>query len=323
VRTLFVADPFEGLDPTHDSTVAMMESAQAAGHEVWGATMADLAVDESGVVVRAAALQLKPATLHAGSWTAVPDWLSVGEPEVVRLEEFATVSVRPAPPVDEAYLRATYLLDHVNPAHTAVVNSPAGLRHANEKLYALNFRDVMADCIVSARRADLLAAAQRWGTAVAKPTGGMAGRGILLLRDGDPNLLSIIDTVTERAAHQVMVQRYIPEVDAGDRRVIVVNGEAVGVVNRRADGLDFRANMATGGSVEADDIDDDVARITAAVGPRLVSDGLWFVGLDVIGGYLSEVNVTSPTGLREIHAHSGIDVAARYVEFLEEISPVT
>jgi glutathione synthase len=238
----------------------------------------------------------------------------------MRLDEFGSVSMRTDPPVDESYMRATYLLDLVDPRRTVVVNRPAGLRHANEKLYGLRFRRHMPETIVTASRADLVAFTHLHGTAVVKPTGAMGGRGIMLLRDGDPNLPSILDTVTERGRVQVMAQRFLTEVDAGDRRVIVLDGEPAGSVIRLASGLDFRCNMATGGTVKPDEIDDEVTAILDDIGPDLRRDGLWFVGLDIIGGRITEVNVTSPTGLREIHRLSGLDLADRYVEMTENLA---
>jgi glutathione synthase len=319
MRMLFVADPFVNLNPCHDSTVAMIEEAQLRGHEVFGCTIPDLAIGLNGPYADVTPLVVKPANLVGTAWHAEPDWLTIGPSERMPLREFATISMRTDPPVDEAYLRATWLLDYVDPRRTVVVNRPAGLRNANEKLYALNFPNDIPRCVVSSRRLDLLAFTETVGTAVIKPTGGMAGRGVLLLRDGDPNLASIIDSVTGRGAHQVMAQEYLPAVTNGDRRVILVDGVAVGSIVRTATGGDFRCNMATGGSVKADGID-DVAELVARIGPRLRTDGLWFVGLDVIGGKVTEINVTSPTGIREIHALCGVDVAAAYIECNERLA---
>jgi glutathione synthase len=319
MRMLFVADPFLKLNPCHDSTVAMMEAAIARGHEVWGCTASDLGADHQGVYGDVYPILLKPAVLADGRWQAEPDWIQLGETVRLSLREFSTIAVRTDPPVDEAYLRATYILDHVDPTRSVVINRPSGLRNANEKLYTMHFRDVMPRSIVTSRRDDLIRFTREHGTAVVKPTGGMAGRGIMILRDGDPNLISIIDSVTTRGADQVMAQEFLPGVDRGDRRVILVDGQPVGAVVRVATGLDFRCNMATGGAVQPDVIDEDVERIVAAVGDLLRRDGLWFVGLDVIAGKLTEVNVTSPTGLREIQALSGIDVATQYIEFNETL----
>ncbi len=321
MKLLFVADPFERLDPGHDSTVAMIEAAQRHGHEVWGCTADELGIGRNGADATVRQLRVEPAKLDdAGHWSAVDHWLELDDPTRRPLSDFGIVSMRTDPPVDDAYLRATYLLDHVDPARTVVVNRPSGLRNANEKLYGLHHRNLMPETIVSADRARIREFVTRVGVGVGKPTNGMAGRGILLLRGDDPNLGSILDGLTERGRIHVMVQAFIPEVDdGGDRRVIVIDGQPVGSVVRLARSGDFRCNMATGGETRPDLIDDDVERILAELGPTLVRDGLWFVGLDVIGGYVTEINVTSPTGMREIHALCGIDVADRYVSFVEEL----
>ena len=320
MRMLFVADPVRGLNPCHDSTVAMMEAAVARGHEPWVCTISDLGIDHRGAYADVWPVRLKAATLVGGHWTSTADWVDVGPAERMWLDEFATVAMRTDPPVNDSYLRATYILDHVDPSRSVVINRPSGLRNANEKLYAMHFQDLMPRALVSARRDDLMAFTASCGMAVIKPTAGMAGRGVMLLQEGDPNLPSIIDSLTERGTVQVMAQQFLPGVEDGDRRVILINGEPVGSIARTATGKDFRCNMATGGAVRADDIDNDVRRIVAGIGDRLRADGLWFVGLDVIAGKITEINVTSPTGLREIHALCGVDVADQYVAFNEGLS---
>ena len=321
MQLLFVVDPLEGLDPKHDSTVAMMESAILQGHEVWACGLSDLGIGRDGAEARAQQVVLKPCHWNGSQWNVPADWLRTGEHEWVGLDRFQAVSMRVDPPVDDNYVRATYVLDHVNPHKTKVVNDPAGLRNANEKLYTLHFRELMPETIVSADRQRIREFAHSVGKAVAKPTDGMAGRGVMLLLPDDPNLASILDVLTERGQQQIMVQAFVAEVSRGDRRVIVVDGQAVGSVTRLAQGDDFRCNMAAGGASQADQIDEDVQRIVDAVGPRLRQDGLGFVGLDVIGDRLSEINVTSPTGIREIQALSGSNPAADYIAYLERTAP--
>lgn len=322
MRLLFVADPFDGLDPGHDSTVAMIEAAQSHRHEVWGCTAPDLSIGAEGAEASVRQLRVEPAKLdESGRWVVNDHWLDMDAPVLRPLSDFAVVNMRTDPPVDAAYLRATYLLDHVDPTRTVVVNRPSGLRNANEKLYAFHHQGLMPESLVSADRARITEFVNRIGVTVGKPTDGMAGRGILLLRPDDVNLASIIDLMTDLGRTQVVVQAFVPEVENGDRRVIVIDGDAVGSVARLATGTDFRCNMATGARTRADVIDDDVERIVESLEPTLLRDGLWFVGLDVIGRYLSEINVTSPTGIREIHALTGIDVADRYITFLEDLHP--
>lgn len=225
-----------------------------------------------------------------------------GEAGRVRLADHEVVWMRTDPPVDEDYLAATFVLDH---ADTTVVNDPTGLRSANEKLLVLQAPEVSPPTILTAARTDLVDFTRRHGTAVIKPVQGMAGRGILLLRESDPNLSSIIDGATRRGRRLVVAQAYLPECSDGDRRLILVGGEPLGVVRRLASGSDFRCNMATGAQVRADEVTSHDRDICRHLAPLLERHGLFFVGLDVIGDLVTEINVTSPTGLREVDLLSG------------------
>lgn len=228
--------------------------------------------------------------------------------------------MRTDPPVDDAYLRATYLLDLVEIDSTLVINSPRGLRNANEKLFGLQAADLMPPTLVSADPNVIVGYVEEWGRGVLKPTDCMAGRGTHILDPRDPNLHSILDTATLRGQRQVVVQQWIHGVeDLGDRRVIVLDGEPIGAVRRVASGGDFRCNMAAGALTRADEVTDRDREICARLAPLLRDNGLYFVGLDVIGDYLTEVNVTSPTGLREIDALSGTQLSDRVVEWIESM----
>lgn len=318
LELLFVADPVASLNAAHDSTVAMMEVAQARGHRVLTTTMRDLGVCDGRAYAGCRPIALKPAGLVDGRWQAAPDWAELGAPERRVLDHVDAVFVRTDPPVDDAYLRATFVLDLVDPRHTVLVNSPAGLRNANEKLFALQFLDLCPPTLVSADLADITDATCAWGKAVLKPTEGMAGRGIMILTPDDPNLRSIIETATVRGRDQVVVQRYVPEARDGDRRVIVVDGIPVGAVRRVAAPGEFRCNMATGAAVVADTVTARDKEICGQMAERLAAHGLLFVGIDVIGPYLTEVNVTSPTGLREIDAFAGTHLAESLVALVEQ-----
>jgi glutathione synthase len=231
------------------------------------------------------------------------------------------VFVRTDPPVDARYLRGTYLLDHVDDRQTLVVNAPSGLRQANEKMSTLRFPDLCPPTVVSADAGEIIDATRTWGAAVVKPTDGMAGHGVLMLRPNDPNLRSLLDIATARGREQVIVQRFLPESVAGDRRVIVLDGAPIGAVRRIARDGEFRCNMAAGAWVVADSVTSRDNEICARIAPLLAAHGLHFVGIDVIGDYLTEINVTSPTGLREIEALCGTRCADDVIGWAEQRRP--
>ncbi len=309
VSVAFIIDPIASLDPGHDTSVALMEAAQQMGLEVWVTEISQLVIRDGQAWARLTPVQLVPAQLVAGQWQVAWPWFHLGTPEWRSLEDFTAVWMRKDPPVNSAYLYATYCLDLVNPQKTRVLNAPAALRHANEKMYGLRFRSVMPQTLVSSDKQVIREFVQRQGTAVLKPLGGKAGEGILFLQAGDRNLNSMIEISTQQGQLPVMVQEYLPAAKEGDKRIILLNGEPIGAVNRIPTGDEFRGNMATGGRVAAIDITERDRHICQVLAPSLRQDGLYFVGIDIIGGYLTEVNVTSPTGIREIDRLSGTRLA--------------
>lgn len=314
-----VADPLPTLVPGHDTSVAFMEAAQAAGHEVLFTTMRDLSIVGGRAVARARRVAVTPCVLHHGRYQAVDRWWREDEVQTVQLPDVDVVLVRTDPPVDADYLRGTYVLDAARSPGTLLVNDPRGLREVNEKLFTLRYPDLIPQTVVSADLDELTTTVSAWGTAVLKPTDAMAGRGVLLLRPDDPNLRSILELSTTRGCSHVILQRFVAEASEGDRRVIVVDGEPVGVVRRVASGSEFRCNMAAGARVLPDAVTTRDKEICEILAPELRSLGIVLAGLDVIGDRLTEVNVTSPTGVREIEALSGVPVARIVVERLEAL----
>jgi len=314
---VFVIDPIATLNAAHDTSVALMESAQARGHRVLVTTMGELGVRDGRATARCTPVTLRPAVLRDGRWSVCENWYATLPVETRVLDDADAVFIRTDPPVDAAYLRATFVLDLVDARNTVMVNAPAGLRNANEKLFSLQFPELCPDTLVSADIAEIVEATRAWGKAVVKPTDGMAGRGIMLLRPDDPNLRSILEAATTRGRDQVVVQRFLPESVDGDRRVIVVDGAPVGVVRRIATGGEFRCNMAAGASVAADAVTARDKEICARIADQLAEQGLIFVGIDVIGDHLTEINVTSPTGLREIDAFAGTRLADTVIAAVE------
>jgi glutathione synthase len=317
LRIVVVADPLPTLRPAHDSTVALFEAAQERGHEVLVTTADRLRIRGTRAHAACRPVTVVPATLADGRWSAAADWWSAGGERDVLLDDVDVVAMRTEPPVDADYLRATFLLDQVDARRVVMVNAPTGLREANEKLFTLRFPELIPDTLVTADVGEAVDAARAWGKAVLKPTDGMAGRGILRLCPDDPNLRSILETATGRGRSQVVVQRYVEEAALGDRRIIVLDGEPVGVVRRVAAPGEFRCNMAAGAAVVADEVTPPDKQICAALAPELARLGLVLTGIDVIGDRLTEVNVTSPTGLREIDALSGTRLPHLVLECLE------
>ncbi len=319
MKLAFIIDPIDRLDPTHDTSVALMEAAQLMGHQVWMTVANSLTVIGSKAYATVTPVDLVPVTLGDDRWMAVPDWFSLGTSEFLPLETFDVVWMRTDPPVDTAYLYATYILDYVDPAKTRVVNAPAGVRSANEKMYALQFIRSIPETIVTQTKSVIQEFLERKGAAVMKPLGGKAGEGILLLEKGDRNFNSLVEMSTLQGKLPIMVQTYLPEAKLGDKRVILLNGEPIGAVNRVPTGNEFRGNMAVGGRADVVEITDRDREIAAELAPALRRDGLIFVGMDVIGGFLTEVNVTSPTGIREIDRLSGISLGKQVMAWLEKL----
>jgi len=320
VKLTFVLDPLDRLDPGHDSTVALMEAAQARGHEVFVAQAASLGVRSGRAFATVRPLRLTPVELNAAGdrWIADREWFAyTGEAQLVDLTTMGAVFMRTDPPVNTSYLYATYTLDYVDPRKTLVVNRPSGLRHANEKMYGLQFAEWMPDTIVSAEKDVIRAFVAERGRAILKPIGGKAGEGILFLEDGDRNFNSIVEIGTYRGTLPVMVQQFLPDAKDGDKRIILLDGEPIGAVNRIPTGDEFRGNMAVGGRVAPVEITDRERKICQAIAPVLQRDGLYFVGLDVIGGYVTEINVTSPTGIREIDRLDNVSLGDRTIAWVE------
>ncbi|MDB9527368.1 glutathione synthase [Oscillatoria sp. CS-180] len=317
MKFAFIIDPIQLLDAGHDTSVALMEAAQAAGHEVWVTQAEWLGVEAGKAMGRMQPVTLKPVTLGDNRWIAEKDWFSLGEWVYQSLETMDVVMMRTDPPVTIPYLYTTYILDYIDPVKTLVMNSPQGLRTANEKMYALQFTQAIPETMVSRDKAVIQKTVEQWGRAVLKPLGGKAGEGILFLEQGDRNLNSMIEISTLRGREPVMIQTYLPEAKDGDKRVILLDGEPIGAVNRIPTGNEFRGNMAVGGRVAKVTITERDREIASQLAATLRRDGLIFVGIDIIGGYLTEVNVTSPTGIREIDRLDNVSLGQQVITWIE------
>ncbi|MDD9853114.1 MAG: glutathione synthase [Deltaproteobacteria bacterium] len=305
----FVMDAIESVDIAADTTFALMLEAQRRGHELLYLQLQDLGVRGGRAVARAAPISLRREPGRH---------FSLGEPRQLALDEADFVFQRKDPPVDAAYAAATQILSLCRRA--LVRNDPRSLLSANEKLYALHFADLMPATLVSREIPALLNfLEEQGGQMVVKPLDGKAGEGIFHLRPGDPNLHSILEQSTAFGARWAMAQAYLPEVRRGDKRILLLEGEPLGAVLRvPADG-ESRANFHAGGRAARAGLDSGDRRIIERIAPRLRQDGLFFVGIDVIGGRLTEINVTSPTGLQEMNALDGARYEERILERIEAL----
>lgn len=306
-----VMDPIEQIKPAKDSTLAMLLEAQRRGWMLGYTTSAGLSL--RGNTGMACHQRLAVADEPVG-------WFELGPPEIRALTDADLVLMRRDPPVDASYLHDTQLVDFARAAGTLVVNAPQALRDCNEKLAALAFPEHCPETLVSRDATALLEFVTAWRQCVIKPLDGMGGRGIFRLDAQDPNRRALIESVTHGGGEWAMLQRYLPEIKDGDKRVILIGGEPVPwMLARLPRDDDFRGNLAAGGRGEVRPITDVERAIAAAVGPAMVERGLEFVGLDIIGDRLTEINVTSPTGIREIDAGAGINVAGLLFDRLDHL----
>ena len=317
MKLAFIIDPIHRLDPCHDTSVALMEAGQILGHEIWVTQANLLSVIDGKAWAVLQQVELVPVELIEGRWLAVNPWFKLSPSAFTPLETMDAVFMRTDPPVNDAYLYATYILDYVDQNKTLVINDPAGIRDANEKMYALQFRECIPETIVSANKQVIRQFVEAKEATILKPLGNKAGEGILFLQSGDRNFNSIVELSTLQGQVPVMVQNYLPQAKEGDKRIILLNGEPIGALNRLSSGSDFRNNMATGGTVAQTTITPREQEICSHLAAKLRQDGLIFVGIDVIGGYLTEVNVTSPTGIREIDRLDGTHLAHQVIQWVE------
>jgi glutathione synthase len=308
MRFVYVMDPMQRLLPDKDTTVAMMRAAGRRGHVALHAELSDVFVRDGRVFARC-----RTCEVHGGT-----PFFRHGPPDAVALDEVDAVFVRKDPPFDGAYLYVTLLLECLR-GKTLVVNDPRGLRDANEKLYTLHFTHLTPRTLVAADRDAIFEFLRDVsGKAIIKPLDGSGGAGVMMLVREDRNLRSIVDVATREGQRLAMVQEFLPAVDNGDKRVLLLDGQVLGAINRVPQGGDIRSNIHVGGRVEPCDVTEAERAIVAELAPRLRRDGLYFVGLDLIGGKLTEVNVTSPTGVQELSRHLGRDMADPVIAWVEK-----
>jgi glutathione synthase len=300
-------DPIEPIDIDGDSTFALALEAQARGHGLFHYLTEDLALRDGRVTARARPLQVRR---EAGNH------FSFGAPETLDLAGLDVVLMRQDPPFDMAYITATHILEHIHP-QTLVVNDPVSVRNAPEKLFVTHFEGVMPPTLITSSREEINAFRAEHKDIIVKPLYGNGGAGVFHIRPDDENLNSLLEMFDDLYREPIIAQRYLPEVRLGDKRIILVDGEAVGAINRVPAEGEARSNMHVGGRAEKIGLTPRERDICAAIGPSLREQGLIFVGIDVIGDYLTEINVTSPTGIQEIDRFDGVNLSALIWDAIE------
>jgi len=310
LRLAVVMDPIAQIQYAKDTSLAMLLASSGRGHELWYLTQGDLYLRDGVARGRA-----RPLTVHADP----THWFDLGEARDMPLGEFDAILMRKDPPFDMEFIYTTYILDRAESAGAMVVNNPQGLRDMNEKVYTAWFPQFCAPTLVTRDMAAMAAFAAEHQRIVVKPLHGMGGRSIFVVDRNDKNLQVVFETLTEYGSRFAIVQRYLPEiVETGDSRVLVIDGKpAPYALARMPSATDNRGNLAAGAKGVARPLNDRDREIVAGIGPILAERGMLFVGLDVIGGYVTEINVTSPTGVREIDKQFGTDLASLLIDAIE------
>ncbi len=310
LRVAVQMDPIESINIAGDSSFALMLSAQARGHELFHYDVGSLTLDEND---RLHAM-LKPMTVQR----EVGNHFSAGEERRMDLgKDIDVILMRQDPPFDMGYITATHLLERIE-NETLVVNNPVSVRNAPEKVFVLDFRQFMPPTLVTRSVEEVRAFQKRHGAVVVKPIHGNGGKAIFRVPESGDNLSALIEVFNQTWPEPHMVQPFLPEVAEGDKRIVLVDGVVAGAINRRPGEGEFRSNLARGGSAEATGLTPREEEICAALGPRLKELGLIFVGIDVIGGHwLTEINVTSPTGIVAIDKFNGTDTAGMIWDAIE------
>jgi glutathione synthase len=309
LRTGVVMDPISGITTYKDSTFAMLLEAQRRGHEIWYMEPPDLTIRDGRALGRMRRLSVRDDNR---------DWFTLGESENLELATLDILLMRKDPPFDMDYVYTTYILDLASMAGVTVVNRPQALRDANEKCFITQFPQCCVPALISRSSVEIKSFVQEQGLSVVKPLDGMGGESIFQVHPEDPNLNVILETITSKDHDLVMVQRYIPEITQGDKRILVINGKPVPWALARIPGAgDFRGNLAKGGTGKGVALTERDYWICNEVAPELKRRGIVFAGLDVIGDWLTEINVTSPTCIRELDSEYGLNIAGELFDEIE------
>lgn len=307
---LFVMDPIDTINTSKDTTYVIMLEAQSRGHSIYYAEIRDLYIKNTRAYSKASPIDIRRSD----------DYYTLGESDEFELEHFDIIWMRKDPPFNLDYIYATYILELADENKTRVINRPRGIRNSNEKLYSLHFRSCIPDTLVTkdiSRLKHFLH--ESGGKMVVKPLDGYGGEGIFFVMEGDLNESAILESITGFGSTYVMAQQFIESVRDGDKRIILLNGDPLGAVLRIPKKGEFRCNFHSGGKPERAVLTERDREICGMLGPKLREDGLYLVGIDIVGGYLTEVNTTSPTCVQEINFFSNTKIESAIVDFAENI----
>jgi len=303
-------DPIESINIAKDSSFAMLLEAQQRGYTLYYMEMADLELHDGKAMARMQAIRVEDNA---------DCWFELGEAISKPLAELDAVLMRKDPPFDVEYIYATYLLEAAEREDTLIVNKPASIRNANEKIFATEFADCVAPSLVTRRAESLRDFLTTHGDIILKPLGEMGGASIFRVKTDDPNISVIIENLTQHGASYIMAQRFIPEISAGDKRILLIDGEPVPYALARIPAKgETRGNLAAGGRGEGVPLSERDMEICRHVGPVLKEMGLIFVGIDVIGDYLTEINSTSPTCIKELDTQFNLNISAQLMNAIEK-----
>jgi glutathione synthase len=310
-RVVVVMDPIDSIKPAKDTTLAMLLAAQQRGWELWYAEQRDLWLRDGVPMARLRPLRVKDD---------LRDWFELGETHTAALADFGVILMRKDPPFDMEYIYTTYILERAGELGVLVVNRPQGLRDMNEKVFTAWFPQCCAPTLITRDMADMHAFLKEHSRVVCKPLYGMGGRSIFVIDRGDKNANVVFETMTDYGTRFAIVQRYIPDiVSTGDSRILVIDGEpAPYALARIPSETDNRGNLAAGARGEGRELNERDRWLVSQIGPTLRERGMLFVGLDVIGGYVTEINVTSPTGVRELDKQFKTQIAGLLMDAIEK-----
>lgn len=317
MKVLIVMDPLKEIKIAYDSTYAIIQKMELRSYKIWVCNTSDLSATPEGVRAKAVPLTLKEPEQDTN---ACDNWFQVGAVSSILLQDFDCVLMRKDPPFDMEYIFSTYMLEYAKRYGARVVNNPVSVRNYNEKFSILEFQDFLSPTIVTRSAQDLRRFVQEHGEAVFKPLDGMGGCSVFRVSKDDPNVSVIIETMNQFGARSVMAQKYIADIDKGDKRVLIIGGKVVPYCLARIPQLgEFRGNLSAGGKGVAQLLSARDRQIAELLAPVMMERGLFLVGLDIIGDFLTEINVTSPTGFRQIQAQTPCDVSHNFIVSLENV----